>query len=205
MPLHAEAFRRALAPFEIEVTDRRIFELEGAPTHEVLEALLRDQTPPVEISALAQIKDDWFRRLGPPPWTPGATDLLIGVKVPMAVVSGSSRYSCIQMLGLWSSRFAAIVAAGDTEWSKPHAEPYQAAAEALGLAPESCIAVENAPLGIRSARDAGYAQVLGFASTFEPQELDADVTFASMQDLGRYLRTALGMPVAGVRGFTPSS
>ncbi len=39
--------------------------------------------------------------------------------------------------------------------SKPAPEPYLKAVEMLGVPKEQCLVIENAPLGIRSAKSAG--------------------------------------------------
>lgn len=52
-------------------------------------------------------------------------------------------------------QFRAIVTGEDTAVGKPSPEPYLRGAEKLGLPPEACIVVENAPLGIDAAKQAG--------------------------------------------------
>jgi HAD superfamily hydrolase (TIGR01509 family) len=77
---------------------------------------------------------------------------------PVGVCSGSMRDSVepvLHALGLLS-RMSVIVTASDVLRNKPHPEPYLLAAKRLGAAASRCIAVEDSPTGIRSARDAGY-------------------------------------------------
>jgi beta-phosphoglucomutase len=72
---------------------------------------------------------------------------------------------------------------------KPDPEPYQIAAERLNLDPGECLAVENAPLGIRSAKAAGMACV-ALATTLPPPRLaaaGADLVFDDPQALRRWL------------------
>jgi beta-phosphoglucomutase-like phosphatase (HAD superfamily) len=40
-------------------------------------------------------------------------------------------------------------------YSKPHPEPYVEAARLLGVRPDECLAIEDSPTGVTSARDAG--------------------------------------------------
>ena len=51
--------------------------------------------------------------------------------------------------------FATIVTGEMVKLGKPHPAPYLKAAELLKLEPEQCLVVENAPLGIKSAKAAG--------------------------------------------------
>lgn len=57
-----------------------------------------------------------------------------------------------------------LVTAGDVRHGKPHPEGYLAAAQRLGVPPDQCVVVEDAPAGIRAARTAGVGYVLGVGS-----------------------------------------
>jgi len=53
------------------------------------------------------------------------------------------------------SRFNAIVGGDSIRHGKPHPEPYLKAAKLLEVKPADCLVIENAPLGIASAKKAG--------------------------------------------------
>ena len=57
-----------------------------------------------------------------------------------------------------------LITADDVTHGKPHPEPYEKAAAALGIAPADCIVFEDSPNGMLSARRAG-ARVIGTGST----------------------------------------
>ena len=63
-----------------------------------------------------------------------------------------------------------IISADMVERGKPDPEPYLRGAELLGLAPENCVVVEDAPSGVGAGRKAG-CQVLGVLGTHEISEL----------------------------------
>lgn len=65
-----------------------------------------------------------------------------------------------------------LVTASDITHGKPHPEPYLKGAASLGLAPADCLAVEDAPSGIRAAKAAG-ARVLALRTTATDAELTA--------------------------------
>jgi len=69
---------------------------------------------------------------------------------------------------------AALVTADDVPRGKPDPAPYLLAAQRLGLPPERCLAVEDAPAGIASAQAAG-CQVLAVTGTAPAEELAAAV------------------------------
>jgi HAD superfamily hydrolase (TIGR01509 family) len=82
---------------------------------------------------------------------------LTAAGVPVAVASSSTRAHVVRCLerGDLLGHVTAIVGADDVVDHKPHPAPYLTAARALGLAPSSCTAVEDTPIGVASARAAG--------------------------------------------------
>ncbi|MFB6616553.1 HAD family hydrolase [Streptomyces sp. NPDC085524] len=94
------------------------------------------------------------------PMRPGAQQLLSALEadgVPFALVSASPRVVVDSVVGgsLAHVPFAFTMSADDTPRTKPHPDPYRAAAERLGLVPEACVAVEDSPDGAASAEAAG--------------------------------------------------
>jgi HAD superfamily hydrolase (TIGR01509 family) len=78
-------------------------------------------------------------------------------KVKIAVVSGGSRKTVtktLTVLGL-IDLVDVMVCAGETPNGKPAPDPFLAAAEALGVAPDKCIVFEDAALGVQGAIAAG--------------------------------------------------
>jgi beta-phosphoglucomutase len=53
------------------------------------------------------------------------------------------------------AHFDFIVTGDEVPRAKPYPDPYLTAANQLGIPPENCVVVENAPLGIESAKNAG--------------------------------------------------
>ncbi|MCY3921137.1 MAG: HAD family phosphatase [Chloroflexi bacterium] len=82
--------------------------------------------------------------------------------VPIAVASSSHRVwvdAALSGAGL-REYFEQTTAGDEVSMGKPSPEIYLKAAEKLGFDPEDCIAVEDAPAGIESARAAGMKVVL---------------------------------------------
>lgn len=77
--------------------------------------------------------------------------------LPCAVASGASRllvHPGIEALGL-TDEFAAVVAREDVMHGKPAPDLFAEAARRLDVAPDRCLAVDDAPHGVTSARAAG--------------------------------------------------
>ncbi|MDJ0497266.1 MAG: HAD-IA family hydrolase [Acidimicrobiia bacterium] len=93
----------------------------------------------------------------------------------------STALSRLSALGIAVPRV--VVTIDDVPAGKPAPDPYLAAAAALGVAPDRCLVVEDAPAGIASSRAAG-AYVLAVATTHPPERLgDADGISRSLGDL----------------------
>ena len=99
------------------------------------------------------------------------------------MVTGTSRRNIEHHFGAWLQNFDAIVTADDVKRTKPDPEPYLQALAKLGLDAAACVVVENAPLGVRSAKAAGL-RVIAVTST-NPAELlkEADVIVEKVADV----------------------
>jgi sugar-phosphatase len=76
-----------------------------------------------------------------------------------------------------------FVTADDVENGKPHPEAYLKGAEILGAAPETCVVIEDAPAGVRSAKAAGM-RVVAVATTHREEDLyEADVVIGALSDV----------------------
>ena len=65
---------------------------------------------------------------------------------------------------------------------KPHPEGYLKAAQRLGIAPEDCVVIEDAPVGIQAAKAAGMRSI-AVATTYAASELSADWCISSLESL----------------------
>jgi len=79
--------------------------------------------------------------------------------------------------------FSAIVTGDHVEHSKPHPEPYQKAVEIIGCEQRRCVAIENAPYGITSAKNAGL-YCIAICSTLKRKYLsEADLIVNNVVDI----------------------
>lgn len=100
-------------------------------------------------------------------WRPGAAELVAEVRaagLPAALVTTTRRRLVEVALDslLGRDSFHAVVCGDDVTRPKPHPEPYLTAAARLGAPIARCVAIEDSPTGVASARAAG-AIVLGVA------------------------------------------
>jgi beta-phosphoglucomutase len=110
--------------------------------------------------------------------------------VPLAIASGALGVEVRRVLDReqLSSFFQAIVAAEDTSFSKPAPDPYLRAvtllSDAIGgsFRPSECVAVEDSPWGLQSARAAGL-RTLAITHTYDRGALEADAVISSLDEL----------------------
>lgn len=89
-------------------------------------------------------------------------DHLDALAMPCAIATSSRRQDVQHHLdhhGLFE-RFHVVVGQGDYARGKPAPDPYLAAAEALAVRPEDCLALEDSHSGVRSAAAAGMMTVM---------------------------------------------
>ena len=87
--------------------------------------------------------------------------------IAIGLVSGVSRSVVeyvLQRANLWE-KFDLIVTGDDTTISKPEPDPYLLAIKNLSLQPYECLAIEDNPIGIESAKRAKI-QVVGIANIY---------------------------------------
>jgi HAD superfamily hydrolase (TIGR01509 family) len=89
-------------------------------------------------------------------------DHLDELKLPRAVATSSAREAVETHLGGHHllGRFDAVIARGDVPRHKPHPDPFLAAALALGIDAEDCLALEDSHNGVRAAHAAGMMTVM---------------------------------------------
>lgn len=114
-----------------------------------------------EIQAIYETKSRLFNALPEAEPMKGALELLQQVKeagVSIILVTGSGQHSLLEKLNHYFPdifRQELMVTAYDVKHGKPNPEPYLMGLSKLNLKPYEAMVVENAPLGVRSAVDAG--------------------------------------------------
>ncbi len=93
------------------------------------------------------------------PFMPGAVELLTELGrlgVPCALVTMSWRRLADEVVNLLPpGTFTATIVGDEVPAGKPDPAPYLAAASALGVDPQRCVAIEDSPTGLQSAEAAG--------------------------------------------------
>lgn len=191
---HFQGWRKALAEYGIDMSPEELYVLEGQGVEEVASQLVRKfNIPAEERSSLIQKKRLYFNQANMAELYPNLLDVIEWAQakdLKIGLVTGSDRQvvaAALQEYGI-DSYFHIVIAAGDARHAKPSPEPYLRASELLGIEPAQCIVIENAPLGIMSAKAAGM-KCIAVTTTLSPAYLKkADVVADNFHEVLEALR-----------------
>lgn len=201
---HADAWLRMVTELGIPATREEFFMYEGrtgASTINIIfqRAYGRDATPE-EIEELYHRKTVYFAEMPAVSPMPGAKrmlDTLCETGIRRVLVTGSGQSSLINRLdtdfpGVFPPEMR--VTSRNVSHGKPHPEPFIKAMQIARATPSQCIAIENAPLGIKSASDAGaftIAVTTGPIPREEMEKAGAAVIFPSMEECANQIHILL--------------
>ncbi len=186
------AWRHALAGFGIAIKKEDYFLMEGLNTRNVAKAFLEEGGIGHlngKIDEIVAAKERFYMENNNFELYEGVDSYLSELKeneYPIGLVSGGSYSRILETTSRrFLSRFDVIVSGDSVRNCKPHPEPYLRAAEGLRMDPADCLAVENAPIGIESAKRAGM-YCIAISSTLAGEHLsEADRIVARFGDLGK--------------------
>jgi len=167
--------------------------IEGVPVHELPNRFCQKHNlkgPSKEDSAeLVRKKEKYYLNNHHFTLYPGVESLVDRLRfknIRMAVVTAGliERLKASVPSG-FLEKFNAIVTGEDTKEGKPSPAPYIRGAEKLGVSLKDCIVIENAPLGIESAKKAG-AYCIALCTTLSRNYLNgADEVVRSFENLNQ--------------------
>ncbi|HEY4525876.1 MAG TPA: HAD family phosphatase [Candidatus Paceibacterota bacterium] len=184
------AWQSTLSTIGVSFGAQEYLELEGMKMVDVARTLCaKHGVKDGDWEHLVQNKDRYYSENNSFRLYPGALELLRALKdknIPVALVSAGrlNRLEKFVPAG-FLDLFRAVITGEKTERGKPFPDPYLAASKELGVKPELCLAVENAPLGIDSAKAAGM-RCIAISSTLSEDKLaKADRVVPKLEDLAR--------------------
>lgn len=196
MPYHSEAWHKTMASVGLNLSREEAYMHEGrtgASTINILfnRELGRDATSK-EIEDLYYKKSIEFNTYPSPEPMPGAWELLQKIRnsgITPTIVTGSGQHSLLDRLehhfpGMFCQEL--MVTAFDVKYGKPNPEPYLMALKKGNLKPNEAIVIENAPLGVESAHNAGIFTIAVNTGPLDDQVLlnaGADLLLPSMISL----------------------
>lgn len=204
MKNHAQAWQRMISELGIDCTYEEFFMHEGrtgAATIDIIfqRAYGRKATPD-EHEKYYHLKTKYFCELPQVEVMPGAKSMittLMDSGIKRVLVTGSGQSSLINRLdtdfpGAFMSQLR--VTSRDVTKGKPHPEPYMRAMQLANVRPSQCIAIENAPLGVKSAVDAGAFTIAVTTGPIPQKEMEAagaTIIFSSMEECAENIHILL--------------
>jgi len=165
MGYHADAWSNAFRHFGIDFTPEMVYYNEGRTFSSTINMVyrqneMRDATD-VEIDRIYSKKTELIAAFPDAIPFKGAKSLMEKIKkqgIAIWVVTGSSQEKFLEALVLDFSGLISldrIISGNDVKHGKPNPEPYLTALERSGFRTDEVVVIENAPLGIESAKAAG--------------------------------------------------
>lgn len=195
MPYHFLAWYEALRPYGVRVSCFDVYSKEGEKWSKTLKDLLLQSGIKPTNKLLDEIftrRQRIFRRLFQSFIFNGAEELLVFLKKEgyfLGLVTGSPLKEVNTILPpKVKSKFGVIVAGDQVKKGKPDPEPYLKAASLFGLKPKECLVIENAPLGIKSAKRAGMLCIAVTTSLPKEYLKEADLIVDKLQDISRFIK-----------------
>ena len=177
MPYHNKAFCELHKRYNVPMADDFLPRTSGKTNNDIMPMIFGAGLSDEKIAELAHEKESLYRELYRPHMklVKGLSELLEELSsqgIPMCVGSSAPDENIdFVMNGLNIRRyFKAVINSSQITQGKPHPEVFLKAAAAMHLAPEQCVVVEDAVLGIEAARNAGMA-VVAISTIMPPERL----------------------------------
>lgn len=190
MPNHAEAWVQAMKANGLKMTHRDAYMHEGRTGEGTIDIFARAQwgraSTEEERQYIYKVKSEIFNTLPHVEPMPGALEVLTAIKkmgLERVIVTGSGQKSLLGRLernfpGMFKEHL--MVTAFDVTHGKPHPEPYLMGLAKAGINANEAMVVENAPLGVESAKGAGIFTIAVNTGPLPDQVLydaGADIVF----------------------------
>ena len=161
-PAHIASWRALAGKHGVEMSDEEFASSFGQTSRDIIRKLWGAQVSDDDVRRFDDEKEAAYREIitGNVPLSPGAREMLTALR----------KDGCVLREAELGPFFAAAVTGFDVKTGKPAPDCFLLAAGRMGLLPENCVVVEDAPVGILAARAANM-QPIGFVGTHPAERL----------------------------------
>jgi beta-phosphoglucomutase len=159
---HYLAWDQMFQKYGSNVTEESVLLTEGMNSFEILPLMLQQtgvDLPVEEHNKFIEAKRSLFREIAKLSYYPNAFETIAELRkrgYMTALVTACARKNMEKSVDLEKQKlFDFIISGDDVEHAKPSPDPYLTAQKALGVDASECVVIENAPLGVESAKNAG--------------------------------------------------
>ena len=173
-----------------KVSEHTVLLHEGRNSREILPILMKEtgvEFSKSEFQDFIDSKRAYYRSIVDVQFYPGALEIVRELKLRgfrVALVTACAQKTMRKSLNEEQrSLFDLILTSDDIPRAKPNPDPYESARLRFGFNKEECIVVENAPLGIESAKAAGMLCVAVETTLSREYLTGADYIISSITEL----------------------
>jgi beta-phosphoglucomutase len=183
-----KAWTHSLAPYGIQIKREEYFLMEGAPPKKVAEIFLRKNHLGLgAVGDIVRFKEKYYLENRSFSLYEGVQELIEVLKangLQLGLVTGASHQRLTGTnITSFLNKFDALITGDQVAHGKPSPEPYLLAAQKLNITTSECLVIENAPLGIESAKEAGM-HCVAICSTLDKEHLtQADEVLNAIDEL----------------------
>jgi len=201
MGYHADAWSNAFRHYGFDFPQEMVYQNEGRTFSSTINLVYRQNekrdATDIEIDQIYSKKTELITALPDAIPFKGAKSLMEGLKkqgVAIWVVTGSSQEKFLEALILdfegliWMDQ---IISGNDVKHGKPNPEPYLTALQKSGFRSDEIVVIENAPLGIQSAKAAGIFTIAINTGILDDSDLwksGADVVIQDLKELEQVIK-----------------
>lgn len=181
MPLHADAWLKTFSDYGLILPEHEPYMNEGSTAVYTIDKMYRKyQNRAVQPEIIEKIKQDKHKYMASLPKPdiiekmPEFVDFASANNIDRWVVTGSAQHNLIDRINTeYNGNFERekMVTAHDVKIGKPNPEPYLMALDKSGYKTNEAIVIENAPLGVESAKAAGLFTIAINTGPLDPQVL----------------------------------
>ncbi|MBU0468504.1 MAG: HAD family phosphatase [Candidatus Omnitrophica bacterium] len=190
MPDHYKSWKIILKDEGVNVTHYDIYSREGQTGISSLQGIFSSYQKQLNRNHAKEIldkKEKLFKKIVKKRFINGSRSFLKTLYKQgfvLALVTGTSRHELHKILpDSICALFDVIITGSDVKKGKPHPEPFLKALKKLRIPPDQAVVIENAPLGISSAKAAGIACIAIETSLPKAYLSEADSTYKSIKEL----------------------
>jgi beta-phosphoglucomutase len=197
MPYHAIAWQQALKIHGLAVEKIDIYKREGMPGIKSVIEMYNEKNVTVpedrELQAIQKTKlgiyHDYDEKIKVFDDVPEILAKIKSRNIKMGLVTGSKRESVNHILSEEIKAYFDVIISGDeVKHGKPHPEPYLLGIAGINSSVEETLVIENAPMGINSAKAAGLTCFAVETSLPEEYLANSDKVIKNHKELIRELQ-----------------
>ncbi|TXT61905.1 MAG: hypothetical protein BAJALOKI1v1_1080007 [Promethearchaeota archaeon] len=200
-PIHFKSWQMLADKIGEQFTKEFFENTFGQRTIPIIKQLVNRNVKKNKLQKWAELKEKYYRELikdkiEPIPGVISLIKELKEEKVPLAVGSSGPLQNVTLLLESLQIKdvFDVIITGADVKKGKPDPEVFQIIQEQLQISPDKCIVIEDAPVGIKAAKNARM-KAIALTTTHKKEELKAadlileDLSQVNYQKLNQLIKS----------------